>query len=47
MIFSVYKYPITHTLGPYGEKDDEQVFVQKIVPHTDSLFVRFASTGKR
>ncbi len=33
--------------GPYGEKDDQQVFVQKIVPDTDSIFVRCASTGKR
>lgn len=33
--------------GPFGEQDDEQVFVQKIVPETDQLFVRLASNGKR
>jgi hypothetical protein len=33
--------------GPYGEQDDEQVFVQKVVSETDKLFVRYASTGKR
>ena len=33
--------------GPYGEQDDEQVFVQKVVPETDSLMVRLASNGKR
>lgn len=34
-------------LGPYGEQDDEQVFIQKVVPETDQLYVRYASTGKR
>lgn len=33
--------------GPYGEQDDEQVFVQKVVSETDKLFIRYASTGKR
>lgn len=33
--------------GPYGEQDDEQVFVQKVVPETDELYVRLASNGKR
>ena len=33
--------------GPFGEQDDEQVFVQRVVPETDSLFVRAASNGKR
>lgn len=33
--------------GPFGEQDDEQVFVQKVVPETDKLFVRLASNGKR
>ncbi|KAH6926163.1 hypothetical protein HPB50_015391 [Hyalomma asiaticum] len=33
--------------GPYGEQDDEQVFIQKVVPETDQLYVRFASSGKR
>lgn len=33
--------------GPFGEQDDEQVFVQKVVPETDSLFVRLASNGDR
>lgn len=34
-------------LGPFGEQDDEQVFVQKVIPETDQLFVRLASNGKR
>ena len=33
--------------GPFGEQDDEQVFVQRVVPETDSLFVRAASDGRR
>lgn len=34
-------------LGPYGEQDDDQVFVQKVMPETSELFVRLASNGKR
>jgi hypothetical protein len=33
--------------GPYGEQDDTQVFIQKVVPETDRLFVRLASSGQR
>ncbi len=33
--------------GPYGERDDQQVLVQKVVPETDQVFVRLASNGKR
>lgn len=39
-------YVITF-LGPYGEQDEEQIFVQKVVPETDTLYVRLASNGKR
>ena len=35
------------TLGPYGEQDDQQVFIQKVVPETDKLFVRLSSNGQR
>lgn len=34
-------------VGPFGDQDGDQVFVQKIVPETDQLFVRLASTGER
>ena len=34
-------------LGPFGERDDQQVFIQKLVPDTDHVIVRFSSTGKR
>lgn len=34
-------------LGPFGERDDQQVFIQKVVPITNKLFVRLSSTGKR
>lgn len=33
--------------GPYGEQDEEQIFVQKVVPEIDTLYVRLASNGKR
>ena len=33
--------------GPFGERDEEQVFIQRIIPETDKIFVRFCSTGKR
>lgn len=35
------------SLGPFGERDDQQVFIQKVVPITNKLFVRLSSTGKR
>lgn len=34
-------------LGPFGDRDNYQVFVQKCVPYTDQVFVRLSSTGKR
>lgn len=33
--------------GPYGEREDVLVFVQKLTPDAHQLFVRFAATGKR
>src|SRR4029434_5586322 len=33
--------------GPFGERDDQQVFIQKVIPMTNKLFVRLSSTGKR
>lgn len=33
--------------GPFGERDDQQVFIQKVIPITNTLFVRLSSTGKR
>ncbi|CAD6199724.1 unnamed protein product [Caenorhabditis auriculariae] len=33
--------------GPYGDQDTEQVFVQRLVPDTNQVFVRLASTGDR
>ncbi|KRZ35468.1 BTB/POZ domain-containing protein KCTD3 [Trichinella pseudospiralis] len=34
-------------VGPFGDKDSEQVFVQKVVPDTSQLYIRLASTGER
>lgn len=33
--------------GPFGERDDQQVFIQKVIPITNKLFVRLSSTGRR
>lgn len=40
-------YSTANDCGPFGEQDDEQVFVQKVVPDNDQLYVRLASNGKR
>ncbi|TFJ99014.1 SH3KBP1-binding protein 1 [Platysternon megacephalum] len=32
---------------PFGERDDQQVFIQKVVPDASQVFVRLSSTGKR
>lgn len=45
--FSSSQSMITNDCGPFGEQDDEQVFIQKLVPDADQLFVRLASNGKR
>ncbi|MGH0151913.1 UNVERIFIED_CONTAM: hypothetical protein FKN15_020720 [Acipenser sinensis] len=53
--FSVHRSPVTKIMlsekhlisGPYGERDDQQVFIQKVVPDTDKVFVRLSSNGKR
>uniref|UniRef100_H3DK15 BTB/POZ domain-containing protein KCTD3 n=1 Tax=Tetraodon nigroviridis TaxID=99883 RepID=H3DK15_TETNG len=34
-------------IGPFGERDDQQVFIQKVIPITNKLFVRLSSTGRR
>ncbi|XP_015673506.1 BTB/POZ domain-containing protein KCTD3 [Protobothrops mucrosquamatus] len=40
-------YSAGNDIGPFGERDDQQVFIQKVVPITNKLFVRLSSTGKR
>ncbi|EDO48579.1 predicted protein [Nematostella vectensis] len=40
-------YTAGNALGPFGDRDDQQVFIQKIVPDTDHVHVRLSSTGKR
>ncbi|XP_006627705.1 SH3KBP1-binding protein 1 [Lepisosteus oculatus] len=34
-------------IGPYGERDDQQVFIQRVVPDTDKVYARLSSNGKR
>ncbi|KAM3624932.1 uncharacterized protein V6R79_003946 [Siganus canaliculatus] len=40
-------YGSGNDIGPFGERDDQQVFIQKVIPITNKLFVRLSSTGKR
>lgn len=40
-------YLAGNDFGPFGEQDDEQIMIQKVVPDTDKLFVRLASKGDR
>lgn len=44
---SSYSYSAGNDFGPFGEQDDKQVFVQKVLPDTDQLYVRLASNGER
>lgn len=44
---AAYSYSAGNDFGPFGEQDDEQVFVQKVIPETDQLYVRLASNGER
>ncbi|XP_077174846.1 SH3KBP1-binding protein 1 isoform X2 [Paroedura picta] len=34
-------------IGPFGERDDQQVFLQKVAPEASKLYVRLSSTGRR
>lgn len=43
----IFSYSAGNDSGPFGEQDDEQIFIQKVVPETDQLYIRYASTGKR
>ncbi|SPP82829.1 BTB/POZ domain-containing protein KCTD3 [Drosophila guanche] len=43
---SNYSYAAGNDFGPYGDYDD-MIFVQKVVPETDQLYVRLASNGDR
>lgn len=36
-----------NNIGPFGEQDDQQLFVQKVVSDADQLFVRQSATGQR
>ncbi|XP_066910884.1 BTB/POZ domain-containing protein KCTD3-like [Clytia hemisphaerica] len=40
-------YASGNKIGPYGERDEQLLFVQKVVPDTDQIFVRIAASGKR
>ncbi|XP_068450017.1 BTB/POZ domain-containing protein KCTD3 [Clinocottus analis] len=40
-------YGSGNDIGPFGDRDDQQVFIQKVIPITHKLFVRLSSTGKR
>ncbi|XP_050068659.1 SH3KBP1-binding protein 1 [Anopheles maculipalpis] len=44
---STFSYSAGNDFGPFGEQDEEQIFVQKVVPDTDQLYVRLASNGER
>ncbi|EDV90616.1 BTB/POZ domain-containing protein KCTD3 [Drosophila grimshawi] len=43
---SNYSYAAGNEFGPYGDYDD-MIFVQKVVPETNQLYVRLASNGDR
>ncbi|NXC78637.1 SHKB1 protein, partial [Anhinga anhinga] len=34
-------------IGPFGERDEQQVFIQRVVPDACQVFIRLSSTGKR
>ncbi|XP_030330991.1 SH3KBP1-binding protein 1 [Strigops habroptila] len=34
-------------IGPFGERDEQQVFIQRVVPDACQVFIRLSSTGKK
>lgn len=47
ILWYIYMYIFIMFIGPYGEQDDQQVFIQKVVPETNQLFIRLSSNGQR
>lgn len=39
--------PRTSDVGPFGDSDQQQVFLQKIIPRTNQVLVRHAANGAR
>ena len=39
--------PSEYSSGPYGDQDADQIFVQRVIADTNTLFIRLASTGER
>jgi hypothetical protein len=37
-------YPV-NSIGPFGEGDEEQVFVQRVIPETNRIYIRLSSSG--
>ena len=44
---SCLRTPLDSSQGPFGDLDNQQVFLQKVVPDTNTVFVRLSSTGAR
>jgi len=40
-------YKVGNDIGPHGEREDDQIFIQKFLPNSSTLFVRTSSSGKR
>ena len=36
-----------NNIGPHGEREEIQIFIQKLFPVSDQLFLRTSSTGER
>jgi len=43
----IVSYTAGNDIGPFGEQDDQQLFVQKVVSDADQLFVRQSASGQR
>lgn len=40
-------YAVGNDIGPHGERENDQIFIQKFLPHSDTLYVRASSDGRR
>nr|CAB3258206.1 BTB/POZ domain-containing protein KCTD3 [Phallusia mammillata] len=41
------QYNIGNNIGPHGEREEVQVFIQKLLPLADHLYIRLSSSGRR
>ena len=38
-------YAVGNDIGPHGEREEDQIFIQKLLPNSETLYIRTSSSG--